>query len=458
MKGVKSDLQRAAQLLRGAFLLDHSVSVGTLGTLFQRSGDAPVQRLKQMIADAYGVAWGFPSSSGTTSLNILALLAVCPPGSTVVVNRDCHVSIQAAMIHGDLRPVYYAPVIDPEFGLPLGPTRDAVAAALERAPDVRCVVLTYPNYFGIAGECAEIIEVARSRGIPVLVDAAHGAHLHFAPELPDAAEDLGADIVTQSTHKTMGALSQGSVALFRSEEYLEPFYRAARQLGFVSTSFSYPVLSSIELAVVQHANAGSDGWRHAARQADVFRERVRETAGLSAFGDETVPRAGMVALDRTRVALDVTGAGFTGFEFARGLAARDVYAEMATNRHVLFLFTPGTRVEDTNYLLAEVSRTARGARRRGRITTRMPIAPAPAELVLSPRAAHGAVKRVVATDDAVGAVAGETIAPYPPGIAPIMAGERITVDALEYLLEMRELGATLHGAGDAELRTITIVA
>jgi len=263
-----SDFDTAVRLLRGAFLLDHSVSVSELGSLFQRDGDGPLQQLKRNIAKAYGVAWSFPAACGTSPLNVLGLLALAPPGSTVAVNRDCHVSVHAALVHGGYRPVYYCPVFDTELGLPLGPTADSVESLLSVNPDVTCVIVTYPNYFGIAGECAGIIDAAHRRGLPVLVDAAHGAPLHFCSALPDAAEDLGADLVLQSTHKTMGALSQGSIALFADESRLDAFYEAVSHLGIVSTSFSYPTLSSVELAIARHEVDGEESWIRAIDEAD----------------------------------------------------------------------------------------------------------------------------------------------------------------------------------------------
>ena len=78
------------------------------------------------------------------------------------------------------------------------------------------MLLTSPNYFGMVGELAEIVAPAHARGIPVVIDAAHAPHFHFCPALPLAAEDAGADCVTQSTHKVATALSQGSLLLLRT--------------------------------------------------------------------------------------------------------------------------------------------------------------------------------------------------------------------------------------------------
>lgn len=450
------DFDGAVHLLRGAFLLDHSVSVSKLGSLFRRDGNAPVQQLKRAIADAYGVAWSFPASCGTSPLNVLALLAVAPHGSTVLVNRDCHVSVHAAMVHGGYRPVYYASRFDPTINLPLGPAVEDVEAALLAHPDARCIVMTYPSYFGIAGDCGAIVELARARGIPVVVDAAHGAPLHFCSGLPEAAEDLGADVVLQSTHKTMGALSQGSVALFRTDEYLDPFYAAVTHLGLISTSFSYPTLSSIELSVARHQIEGEDTWRRSIDEAERFRAEAARIDGIATFGIDAAGRPGFRDLDRTRVTLDVSGTGLTGYEFDELLADSEIYAEMATARQVLFLFTPGTRPEDTSYLLAAVERVAAsGDRTRPASAYRSP--PPPPAMAMIPRDAHFAPKRTVRVDDALGAVSGETIAPYPPGCAVVAVGERLDAATLEYLEYVQASGGELYGASDPKFHTITII-
>lgn len=455
MTGRLNDFETAVHLLRGAFLLDHSVSVTELGSLFERHGDTPVQQLKRNVADAYGVAWSFPASCGTSPLNVLALLAVAPSGGTVAINRDCHVSIHAALVHGGYRPVYFRPPLHPVLGLPLGPAAREVEFLLAAHPDVACVVLTYPNYFGIAGECGAIIDAAHQRGLPVIVDAAHGAPLHFCSGLPAAAEDLGADIVLQSTHKSMGALSQGSVALFQSDSYLERFYDAVTHLGLVSTSFSYPTLSSIELAVAQHQLEGEETWQQTIEQAERFRTLAWDIEGISTFGAEAAGVPGFWDLDRTRVTLDVSRTGMTGYEFERQLAEAQVYPEMATFQHVLFLFSPGTRPEDTNYLLAAIERVADAGDGAAPAFHREP--PALPALILTPREAYYAAKRTVDASSAAGAISAETIAPYPPGSAVVVAGEMLEAETIEYLREVRASGAVLYGASDPELRRIRIV-
>ena len=442
------------RLLQGAFQLDHSTSVSELGSLFVPTGDKPVQRLKRQLADAYGVAWSFPSTHGTTILNILALLTACPPGGRVLVNRDAHSSVTAAMIHGGFEPAYLVPGYDSELGVSLGPTVAGVREILDRDP-IDCVFLTSPNYFGIVGELAEIVALAHERGLPVVVDAAHAPHFHFCHGLPSGAEDLGADYVAQSTHKVATALSQGSLLLLRDASQIEPLYEQVNELGLVSTSFSYPILASVELGVRQLVEEGEAIWMRTIARAESFRAACRALPGITCFGREQTHKAGFVDSDATRVTLDVRSTGITGFEFERLLHRHRIYPEMATLQHVLFLLTPGTTDEDLDHLYgtleAIIERYATW-----RAVTALPPPPLPPR-ACSPRVAKFSPKCVVPVEAAVGLISGETIATYPPGVPIIAIGERVTAEAVEYLYRMQRNGSVLKGASDPHFATMKVL-
>ena len=442
------------RLLAGAFQLDQSTSVSELGSLFSYQGDKPLQRLKRQLADAYGVSWCFPSTHGTSGLNILALLTACPPGGRVLVNRDAHSSVTAAMVHGGFQPVYLPPVYDRELGVSLGPTRAAVHDLLARE-HVDCVFLTSPNYYGIVGELAAIIALAHERGLPIVVDAAHAPHFHFSAALPTAAEDAGADFVTQSTHKVATALSQGSVLLLRNRKAVPHLYEHINELGLVSTSFSYPILASIELGVLQLVEQGDALWRETIARADAFRLTCRQLPGVSCFGREQDFKAGFAEIDRSRVTIDVSHTGLTGFEVERRLQAQHIYPELATLQNVLFLFTPGTSERDTTALYAALKAIVQTGTEAARIA--VPDPPSIPQIAVLPRVAKFATKSVVRAKAAVGRVSGETIATYPPGVPIVAAGEIVTSDIVEYLQYMQSHGAIIKGASDPALQTFRVL-
>ena len=228
---------KASGLLQGAFQLDYTTA--HIGSLFDRDSDKPLHHLKRRLASAYGAYWSFPSTNGTTILNILALLSACPIGRSMLVNRDARSFVTAALIHGGFEPVYLTPGSDVELGLSTGPALGRFDELLSRER-IDCVFLTSPNYFGIVGDIAAIIERAHARAIPVVVDAAHAPHFHFCAALPVGAESLGADLVAQSTHKVATALSQGSLLLLNNPVFTDALYEHVNDLGFVSTSFFVP--------------------------------------------------------------------------------------------------------------------------------------------------------------------------------------------------------------------------
>ena len=442
-------------LLEGALKLDHSTSVSDLGSIFVWEDDKPLQCLKRQLADAYGVFWSFPSTSGTTALNILALLSACPAGGSVLVNRDAHISVSAALIHGGLQPTYLVPEFDPQLGLSLGPTLAGFKETLSKNP-VDCVFLTSPNYFGIVGEIAEIISFAHEQGLPVVVDAAHAPHFHFVKGLPEGAEDVGADLVTQSTHKVASALSQGSLLLISNEKFIHPLYEHVNDLGFVSTSFSYPILASLELGVRQLVEEGDAIWSKTIDCSERFRRAVCRIPGVTCFGYEQARKAGFKNFDCTRVTLDVSATGFTGFQFQSCLIKEWIYPEMATLNHVLFLFTPGTTEGEVDQLLHAVRKTAEGSQKRQCVDLPQSLPPLP-DIAVTPRVAKYSPKKPVPVFEAVGKISGETVATYPPGAPVVVAGEIVSTEVIEYLRYMKDRGAVLKGASDPHFRTLKVL-
>jgi arginine/lysine/ornithine decarboxylase len=76
---------------------------------------------------------------------------------------------------------------------------------------------------------------------------------------------------------------------------------------------------------------------------------------------------------------------------------------------------------------------------------------------MTPRDAFLGPQQIVPAADAVGSVAAESLAAYPPGIPNVLPGERLTAETLDYVRQALEAGGSLRGASDRELRTIRAV-
>lgn len=200
---------------------------------------------------------------------------------SIAIARDCHVSVLAGVSLSGASPVYAMPPFNAELGVGLPPTPNEVSDLLRRAPRTRGLVVTMPTYHGLMGDVEGIVRVCHERGVVVMVDEAHGPHFRFLRHLgfPVSAEDAGADVVTQSTHKVLAALNQASLLHFNNVELVRR-YEELQAPGFQSTSFSYPLLLSIEQAIEHVTGDGLCAWSRAIDLAERFRDGASRIAGI----------------------------------------------------------------------------------------------------------------------------------------------------------------------------------
>lgn len=444
-------LSRAAQY-------DHSVSVPQLGSVFRYDPSSPLGADQQLIAEVYNVPFAWPSTNGTTALNVMALMTLAGPGDKVLYQRDSHVSVFAPTIHLGLQPVYIQPAFDRQLGISLGVTAEQIRQQLDLHPDIRAVFLTYPNYFGIATDIYSCAELLRERNIPLIIDSAHGSHFRFHPRLPLSAEATGAQIVTQSTHKTCIALSQGSLALFNDLGIVERFYEVVNHLGFVSTSFSYLILQSTILSIVQLYSQGEALLGTALEASDWVRHEINSIDGLWSFGQEVAgTRPGFKTLDPLRVTVDVSQLGVTGFEFEEQLIEQfNIYPEMATLQHVLFLFTLADNRQAGEQVVGALRELVAKTQQRQPIAL-LALPDIPRQICLPREVFFGQKRRRLPVAEALGLPSAETIATYPPGSAIVVAGEEITGEVVEFLQRSRSCGGVLKGASDPSFSTVLVM-
>ena len=112
--------------------------------------------------------------------------------------------------------------------------------------DYKLGICTYPNYYGETFNIGNFINKLHDNGIPVLVDEAHGAHFDLEG-FPISSMNYGADYVVQSYHKTLPALTMGSVLFIHKDAPLRS--QVIEYLSYFQTSSpSYLVMSSLEYA------------------------------------------------------------------------------------------------------------------------------------------------------------------------------------------------------------------
>ncbi len=369
------------------------------------------------------------------------ILASCRPGDAVILPRDAHMSALGGLILAGARPVYSSlgAMEDRSWGPP--DLEDLSAALASQAP--RAVLLTRPSYAGSLFDLDVYAERIHAAGVTLLVDEAHGAHVGLHPALPEGALALGADAAVQSTHKMLGALTPGAMLHLKGGRLDQD--RVHRALSLLqTTSPSYLVLASLDAARRKEALAPPERWEAPIRWARLARERIAGLPGLRV----------MPPGDPLKIGIDVTGAGLSGYEAADILAQEGVIIEHATHRLVVAFMGPGTRPGDLERLAEACLAFARHAPRNEPDPPMPPIPP----MVLLPREAFFAESRPIPWSRALGEVSAELVCPYPPGAPALVPGERITPEVVEYLDDMRALGAQFVGPADPNFETIRIMA
>jgi arginine decarboxylase len=226
-----------------------------------------------------------------------------------------------------------------------------------------------------------------------------------------------------------------------------------------STSPSSLLMASLDAARRQLAVHGEALLDRTIRMSHRVREAIAEIDGIAVVGADMVGRPGVAGWDPLRVVIDVRGTGRSGYDVATALrGSYDIHVELATHATMVLVLGVDEPVEPLARFAHDFAQTVRRIARPGRWPA---LVRAPGslenEVVVSPREAFLGAIEVVAVDDAGGRVSAEAIAGYPPGIPALLPGERITLEVVDYLRELRDSGARLHGASDPGFRTINVL-
>jgi arginine decarboxylase len=417
-----------------------------------------IEQAQALAAEIFGAWQTWFLVNGSTAGIMAAILATCSEGDKIILPRNIHSSAIAGVIHAGAVPIFINPAYDRSLDIAHSITPASVKFALEQHPDATAVMLVYPTYYGACGDLVAIREIVHSYNIPLLVDEAHGAHFGFHPDLPPAALSMGADLTVQSTHKLLGSLTQSAMLHVNSHRIDRD--RISRSLRlFQTTSPSYLLLASLDAARQQMALQGTELMDRTIELARIARSQIAEIDGLSVV-ELVTPIPGCKYLDLTRVTVTVTGLHLTGFVADEILTQQlGVVAELPSMRHLTFIISLGNTRSDIDQLVTAFSKLATNHPQAKYLD--LPSIEPPdrilTEMAITPRQADRGNHLSIPIDDAIGKISAESICPYPPGIPVLISGEIITIEALDYLKSIIDLGGEIIGCSDPDLETIKIV-
>jgi arginine decarboxylase len=295
---------------------------------------------------------------------------------------------------------------------------------------------------------AGLARLSHEAGVPLIVDQAWGAHFGFHPGLPAHSLALGADAMVVSAHKTLTSFTQGAYLFARSGRL--DLARVSEAFDLLhTTSPSAAILASLDQARHLMAIRGKELLGKTLELAAGFRERMAGVEGLTVVDTD----------DPTKLVLALAATGADGLEVEDDLVREGIRLELANRDTLIPLLTIADTEETVERLADALLRSfehRRGTPREpGGASVVWSIEP---EVGMSPREAFFAPRETVSADRAVGRLAAETVAPYPPGIPALAPGEVVTAALLDALREAAAAGTRLAYCSDPSLGTIQVIA
>ncbi|MBQ7739701.1 MAG: amino acid decarboxylase [Eubacterium sp.] len=366
---------------------------------------------EKRLAKTYKSKKSFMLVNGSTVGILSAIFGVCSEGDKIIIARNCHKSVYNACMLRHLRVVYLEPEYDYVNSYYLSITQDALDGVISRNPDAVAVVITNPTY---EGRISNI-----SCPLPLIVDAAHGAHLGFYnfPNYPKG------DIVISSLHKTLPALTQTAVMNIYNEKYISA---AKRYLDIFETSSpSYVLMSSVSkcLDITESRKLFKSYYDMLCdlREIDLYSLRLKYSDDIS------------------KIIISTENTNITGKELADIL--RDKYSiepELASLNYIILMTSVGDTKEGFDRLKSALYEIDETLIQCNETISKKPPVPIGESIIEYPE-----YTKETELNNSIGKKAGEFVFAYPPDIPVIVPGEVITREAVDYIKSAFEKGVNI---------------
>lgn len=400
-----------------------------------------IQESQELAAKVFGAKYTQYAVNGSTGSIYIALATITKPGDKILVQRNCHKAVYNAMILNRLNPIYMYPNYNEEYHVMTGLDPKDIDDILTEDDEIKAVVITYPNYYGVCSDLETIAKIVHKHNRILMVDEAHGPHMTFSERLPKPALECGADIVIHSTHKTMASFTQTSMIHVGTDRVDLNKLRDRFQL-YTTTSPSYLFTASNEIATAYMDSI--EARKKLEWNIDKCEETIKRLNAIDRVfvftGDENDKT--IFAKDNTKILFRIDG--MKGSQVKKQLYAKyNIRLEMTDYYYALALTSFMNEEEDYERLIAAVEDLAKTAPYDD-ITPVSIKLPTPEVIMPIYEAYHGN-KKQRELKYSIGKISATAIIPYPPGVPLVVPGEEITQELYEQITFLMENGIEIVG-------------
>lgn len=426
-KGFKRKIQK--RNIESLLLRSDLTEVEGLDNLHNPKG--VIKEAEELLAQYYNSKKSYFLVNGSTSGNMAMIFSSLEEGDKILVERNCHKSIFNAIIMRKLNPIYVTNQLDKDFNAPLGIDITNLKDIIKEHKDIKAIIVTYPNYYGVCCNLKYIVKVCKESNIKVLVDAAHGAHFGAHPMLPENPVKLGVDMVVMSAHKTLPSLTQSAYLHVNDESLIErvDFYVSA----FLSTSPSYMLMLSMDYARWYLKEEGNKSYEELFSKIASFKKDLSNLKFLRLLDRKQLINCNSTDIDESRIVINLKE-GLSTYMLEHYLRRNKIQVEMIDASNLVLIPSSFNSKEDFKRLYLVLKdldiKTVEGKQ------LKMIDAPI-SKQVMMPFEAFKKIKHKVLLKDSIGEISGANVCPYPPGVPIIVMGELIekdTIEMIEYYL------------------------
>lgn len=388
--------------------------------------------------------------NGSTGGLLAGIMATTKPSDTILISRNSHKAVYHGVMLGGYQVEYVYPIYNKAYAVYEQVKVADIEAVLLKNTRIKTVVITSPTYEGILSDISGIAEVVHKYGALLIVDEAHGAHFVFSNHLSESAVNLGADVVIQSSHKTLPALTQTALIHYNTQTVNEQRLVSALSV-YQTSSPSYPFMCSIEAAIdymvkehekLEELISGLEVIRHKSYRHFYFSSENVDITRLTLYINKKGIYAKAIS-EKLRSQYNIQ-VEMTGLKTIVAIAS--IVDELSEIEAFLELVDYLIEIEAVEEQIVEIE-----AIEENTDSNQVIIKPKTDCSMLQAFYSEGVSINV---EKAVGKVSQGFIIPYPPGIPLLVPGEIITEIHVQRIVELITLRFEIYGIMDGEIVVI----
>lgn len=398
-----------------------------------------IKKSQEEVSEIFSSKYSFYIPNGSSGAINIAISTLAKRKDNILVQRNTHKSVMNSIIINDLNPIYINTKYDEENALFLGIELENLKNILEEN-SIQLAIFVSPNYYGGILKLKEIVRLCHSHNVYVIIDEAHGSHLYFSHMKEFCANFSGADIVINSTHKTIPSLTQTALLHVNNDRVDVDKLKKVINI-YTTTSPSYLFLISQEEGIDYMVKEGYKKLEILRKELD----KISKDTGIMSYNinDSTIASYDtMKFLFRLPI--------LSGIEIVKKFHLEyNIRLEMGDLYYALAIFSPLTEICELRKFI-DVILSLRNGEYKKIAKLKFPTS----KRIISPRKAFDSPSIYKDLKDSCGMISANNVAFYPPGIPIISYGERITKEIIDIILNNLDEGIEVVGINQGKIEVV----